>query len=145
MKNKRCFSVLSNDKKMETVDHLGTVVHQDQSRNENFKDLTYIKKKKSYVTVLQSSDVSYKKNQSKSINRKELFNSTMERINAKTQIKRISLEKQGSSISSNNKSLNKGKKNTKTALINQSILSRAKCPEKMSDETSFEVVTADYR
>ena len=69
----------------------------------------------------------------------------MERINAKTQIKRISLEKQGSSISSNNKSLNKGKKNTKTALINQSILSRAKCPEKMSDETSFEVVTADYR
>lgn len=69
----------------------------------------------------------------------------MERINAKTQIKRISLEKQCSSISSNNKSLNKGKKNTKTALINQSILSRAKCPEKMSDETSFEVVTADYR
>ena len=54
MKNKRCFSVLSNDKKMETVDHLGTLVQQDQSRNgnENFKDLTYIKKKKSYVTVL---------------------------------------------------------------------------------------------
>ena len=132
---------------METVDHLGTLIQQEQSRNgnENFKDLTYIKKKKSYVTVLQSSDVSYKRNQSKSINRKELFNSTMERINAKTQVKRLSLQKQGSRISSNNKSLNNGKKNAKTALINQSILSRAKCPEKMSDETSFEVVTADYR
>ena len=69
----------------------------------------------------------------------------MERINAKTQVKRLSLEKQGSRLSSNNKSLNNGKKLTKTALINQSILSRAKCPEKMSDETSFEVVTADYR
>ena len=139
--------MLSNDKKMETVDHLGTLVQQDQSRNgnENFKDLTYIKKKKSYVTVLQSSDVSYKRNHSKSINRKELFNSTMERINAKTQVKRLSIQKQGSRISSNNKSLNNGKKNAKTALINQSILSRAKCPEKMSDETSFEVVTADYR
>ena len=54
MKNKRCFSVLSNDKKTETLDHFGTVVHQDQNRNGNgnSNDLTYIKKKKSYVTVL---------------------------------------------------------------------------------------------
>ena len=32
--------------------------------------------------------------------------------------------------------------------INQSMLNRTKCPEKMSDETSFEqvvTVTADYR
>ena len=69
----------------------------------------------------------------------------MERINSRAQVKRLSIEKRGSS---KNKGLNKLKKAVKTFDVNQSILSKTKIlsPEKKSDNTSFEqVVTADYR
>ena len=69
----------------------------------------------------------------------------MERINSKTQVKRLSIDKRSSS---KNKSLNKLKKVVRKFDVNQSILSKTKIlsPEKKSDNTSFEqVVTADYR
>ena len=69
----------------------------------------------------------------------------MERINSKTKVKRLSIEKRGSS---KNKNLCKLKKATRTFDVNQSILSKTKnfSPGKKSDNTSFEqVVTADYR
>ena len=92
LKKNRCLSVLSNDQnRMETAEHTGTIIHQDPTKTPNtkFRNLNYVKGKKNAISVLQQSGVTNTRN--KSVIRKELFTSIMDRINARTEARHQSI------------------------------------------------------
>ena len=116
---------------------------------DKFKDLTQSLNKKSFTSVLQSSNnKKHGRNQECSTNnRKDLFNSTMERINAKTQIKRFMATQAANRLSSHSKSQSQASSNGKAVVkqVRQNILNRQKKREK-SDDVSFEqTVKADFK
>ena len=93
-----------------------------------FKDLTMSMNKKSFNTVLQSSNNKKQDKNQEYVanNRSQLFNSTMERINAKTQIKRFMATQAAHRLSSNSKSLSQASSNGKAVVrqVKQNILNR---------------------